>query len=309
MRNRVGRGTRRAQQAGAVAAALPAARHSLPPWCTAGCAAGKTLNFSKSAAPRVRHGSCYECGSSIKSPHHGPCYRRAAHLPHTRAALFPLRGTLDRARPARRRDRGRTRLRRRRGDGDPVERALLQRAGGARLGRLQARACHLRLHHDRRDCGRHGAVFLRHHAADPPAALHDRALRRDVDGERPALPAALRRQHGRQHPPAHRQRRVPVRPAHARARHRAVAERRRAGLVRHHPVGIVGRNAAAAVRRESAVPRLSGVHRARLCGHRHAGRAPDRLAADPAAIQPAALPNPIFASPWRASPTMPNRSR
>ena len=41
--------------------------------------------------------------------------------------------------------------------------------------------------------------------------------------------------------------------------------------------------------RDLLVPRLSGLRRPRLCGHRHAGRAPDRLAADPAPVQPAAL--------------------
>jgi len=35
--------------------------------------------------------------------------------------------------------------------------------------------------------------------------------------------------------------------------------------------------------------RLSGVHGARLCGHRHARRAPDRLAAHSDPVQPAAL--------------------
>ena len=166
------------------------------------------------------------------------------------------------------------------------------------------------LHHARRDRrDRLRSTYFGQTLHHPLAALADRALRRDLDGGGPPLPPALRRQHGRQHPSAHRQRRAAVPPAHARARHRAAQQRGRAVLLRVHPVGPVRDDAAAALRHRSGVPRLSDLDRARLCGHRHAGRAPDRLAADPAAILAAALRIRISASRSRASPTMPSRSR
>ena len=86
------------------------------------------------------------------------------------------------------------------------------------------------------------------------------------------LLAALCRQHGRQHPSAHRERRAPVSATHPRARHRAAQQRGRAVLLCVHLVGAIRDDAAAGLRLGPVLPRLSGLHRARLCGHRHAGR-------------------------------------
>ena len=147
----------------------------------------------------------------------------------------------------------------------------------------------LRVHHDRRDPVRHGAILVRPDADHPLARMDDAALCRAVDGGGPPLPHPLRRSERRQHPSAHRQRRAAVHPAHPRARHRIPAEHRLAALLRLYPVGHLVDRAVAAVRRRSVVPGLSGRAGDRLCGARHADRPFHRLAAHSAAVPPAAL--------------------
>ncbi len=64
-----------------------------------------------------------------------------------------------------------------------------------------------------RSCGRL-AILFRADPADPLAALAHRELRLALDGGRPALPRARRGAQCRQHPSAHRQRRLSLHPAH-----------------------------------------------------------------------------------------------